>query len=62
MPTYNELEKLHKSLKKENVFLIKDAVVGIEEYICLKRDVECKVKKAYKLCVAEHKLGLKEQI
>ncbi len=59
MPTYTELDKLHRSIEREKVFLIKDVLDGQDEFVCLKRDVECKVKKAYKLCLAESKLGLK---
>ncbi|MBR7111214.1 MAG: hypothetical protein IKC83_04990 [Clostridia bacterium] len=58
MPTYTELDKLHRNIKGK-VFLIKDVLAGQDEFVCLKRDVECKVKKAYKLCLSESKLGLR---
>lgn len=60
MATYKEQKKLLQSLQKERVFLISKVVKERKEnYICLKRDVECKAKKAYKLCKMESELGLR---
>ena len=60
MPTYSELNKFHATLDKNRLFLIKDSLSNApDEFVCLKRDVECKVKKAYKLCKAENKFGIK---
>ena len=60
MSTYKEQKKLLQSLQKERVELISSVVKEKKtNYICLKRDVECKAKKAYKLCKIESELGMR---
>lgn len=59
MSTYVEQKKLLEKLDPSRVRLLKDVIKkGSQDFVCLKRDVECKVKKAYKLCKIEHSLGV----
>ncbi len=61
MATFSEFEKFYNEVAGlSKVYTVGELLLSApDEFVTLKHDVECKVKKAYKLCLIEKSAGLR---